>query len=244
MVIIDKDVDILSSRAFDILQEEKPDAVYYLAGPMELRSGAGEAELKSWQERYRGLESVFKAIASMRARLVLVSSGGAIYASPGSAYAKANLFLEAMLEKSGTNHVVVRFSNIYGPGQWKEGVVPSIISNILHDQPVIIGGDGNQTRDFLYVDDAVSALMETAMSKEKGIFDVGSGKETRINEIVVEVENLLEKKADKEYRDLPGAKKSVVNPGKFQHAFNWRASVSLKNGLQKTIEYYKHAGIK
>lgn len=241
-IVIDKDIDILSLRALTMLQQEKPDVVYYLAGPMELRGGAGEAELKSWQEKYSGLEPVFKTVAGMGAKLVLVSSGGALYAAPNSPYAKANLFLETMVKKSGANHIVLRFSNIYGPRQWKEGLVPTVISNILHDHSIIIGGDGNQTRDFLYVADAVSALMRAGISDDQGIFDVGSGKETSVNEVVAGVEIILGKKAKKEYRGSPGPEKSVVNPEKFQQVFGWEAKVGMKEGLMETIEWYKNNG--
>jgi UDP-glucose 4-epimerase len=232
----------LSPKALAILEQEKPGVVYYLAGPMELRKGAGEAELKAWQEKYAGLESVFSAVKKIGARLVLVSSGGAIYSSPDSPYAKGSLFLEAIAEKSGADHVIVRFSNIYGPGQWREGVVPSVILHVLHGLAVTIGGDGSQTRDFLYIDDAVFALVQVALGREQGIFDVGSGKEVSINDVVAMVETILNKKANKEYHGSAGPQKSVVDPQKFQAAFNWTQKVDIKEGLAKTIEWYKQNG--
>lgn len=241
VIIIDKDIDILSPRALAIFEQEKPEVVYYLAGPMELRKGAGEAELIAWQEKYSGLEAVLNMVVTMRARLVLASSGGAIYANPDSPYAKGNLFLEAMVERSGANHVVLRFSNIYGPGQWQEGVVPSVILNILRSHPIVIWGDGSQTRDFLYIADAVSALMKAGISDEQGIFDVGLGSQTSINEVVAAVESILGKKAEKEYRGSPGPQKSVVDPEKFQKVFGWESKTDIKEGLVKTIEFYKNA---
>ena len=242
VVIIDKDIDILSPKAFAILEQEKPDVVYYLAGPMELRGGAGEAELKSWQEKYKGLESIFDMVVKIGARLVLVSSGGAIHSNPNSPYAKANLFLESMVQKSGANHVILRFSNIYGPRQWKEGIVPSVILSILHDHAVTIGGDGNQTRDFLYIGDAVSALIQAGINDEQGVFDVGSGMETSVNDLVAMIEVTLNKKAQKEYQGLAGPQKSVVDPKKFQETFNWVQKVGIKEGLIKTIEWFKENG--
>lgn len=242
MTVIDKDIDILSPRALTMLEQEKPDVVHYLAGPMELRKGAGDAELKSWQEKYSGLETVFKMIARMGARLVLVSSGGALYTTPNSPYAKANLFLENMVKKSGANHIVLRFSNIYGPRQWKEGIVPAIISNTLRGHIVFIGGNGNQTRDFLYIADAVSALMRAGTSDDQGIFDVGSGKETSVNKVVAEVETILGKKSRKEYRGSPGPEKSVLKPEKFQQVFGWAPKIDIKEGLVETIEWYKNNG--
>lgn len=241
MVVIDKDIDILSSKALEMIMQEKPDVVYYLAGPMELRGGAGEAELQSWQEKYSGLGPVLAVIVNMQAKLVLVSSGGAVYSNPDSAYAKANIFLEGLVEYSGADYVILRLSNIYGPGQWKDGLMPSVILHILQDRTVVIGGDGNQTRDFLYVADAVSALIQAGTSQEQGIFDVGSGRETAVNEVLAEVEAVLGKEAKKEYRGSAGPQKSVVNPEKFQQTFGWQSKIGLKEGLLSTIEYYQNA---
>ncbi|WIM05113.1 MAG: NAD-dependent epimerase/dehydratase family protein [Candidatus Nitricoxidivorans perseverans] len=99
----------------------------------------------------------------------------------------------------GVRTVALRFSNIFGPGSWRKGsVVATFIRKALQGEPVVVDGDGRQTRDFLYIDDLVAAIrlaMERAPAGE--VFCIGAGRATTIAEVVGELDRIYSSWAGK-----------------------------------------------
>ncbi len=134
-------------------------------------------------------------------RLVNASTGGAIVgdapqpvnetmpANPASAYgaskAAAEAYCAAYTQSYGLNITSLRFSNVYGPRSLHKGsAIATFIKNILKGEQCQIYGDGSQTRDFIFVEDLCLGILQALRSKEKGVFQLGSGKPTSVNEII------------------------------------------------------------
>ena len=136
--------------------------------------------------------------------------------------------------------VIPRVSNAYGPRQWQSGVVPSFIIKTLKKERPIIFGKGNQTRDFIYIDDAVEALMILAKRGKNEVYNVGSGQEISLKKLFALVNNLLGSKVKPVYEKprFFEVQRSVLAISKIQKELGWRPKTDIKKGLLKTIHYY------
>jgi UDP-glucose 4-epimerase len=148
----------------------------------------------------------------------------------------------------GLNTIVLRFSSVYGPRSFrKESIVHKIIKQILKRETITIYGDGNQTRDFLYVKDACQAIFLSLVEEIPGkfeIFQIGTGKETAVNYLF----NLIKKELRERgceiknpiyKQERPGEiKRNYADIGKAKEILNFQPRVELEKGIAKTIEFY------
>lgn len=139
--------------------------------------------------------------------------------------------------------VVLRFSNVYGPYSFgKASVVASFMKNIYAEKPLTVFGDGNQTRDFLYVQDLVSAVI-SALLFEGGceVFQIASGRETSIRELIDLLKHITAPR-DVEVRYEPFRKgeilKSYSSIAKAGRLLGFYPATNLENGLSKTWEWF------
>jgi len=258
------DIDIGSERMHDIFEKERPDVIIHLAGPINLRRRVDDANFGkscSFFSDFKNILDYSKKIGVKK--VIVVSSGGAIYADskdvpisenhsacPSSLYGMANLMLEKLLleynKTFGIGFVVLRLSNVYGPKQWRAGetksfVIPSFIEKILKKEILKISGDGEQTRDFIYIDDVTEALMVAAETNKMEIFNIGSGREISLNELFAKIEKIVNIKAKPLYDNLAeiGAERSALDIFKAKKELNWKPAVSLDEGLARTINWYR-----
>ena len=142
--------------------------------------------------------------------------------------------------------IVLRPANIYGPGDKydeRSHVLPATIMKVVNrEKPLVVWGDGEDVRDFIYIDDFVDSCVEV-MNKvdEYTIYNVGSGKGTTVNEILHHcqtIENHLVKPVYDETKPsmIPIR---LLDVSKIKEEIGWEAKTSIKDGLRKTIEWYK-----
>lgn len=239
-----------SAEAKDAMMDFHPDVVYFLAGPMQLRAGGTEQVMQAWLAEFT---SMLDWVKTSGAFMVLVSSGGALYpdvASPAketdapapvSLYGKANLLMEQAVQANGVPYTIIRFSNVYGPGQWASGLIPKVIATFASGSTAVaVDGDGKQTRDFLYIDDAVDALAVAGKQATGEVYHVGCGTDVGVLDLIGKIAKLMDIASWTTMLGIsgPGAKRSVLDNQKFMQAFNWKPIVSLPEGLKKTKEAY------
>lgn len=147
----------------------------------------------------------------------------------------------------GIEMAIVRPFNNYGPRQNMEtyaGVIPLTIKRILEGSPPVIYGDGNQTRDYLYVSDTVDATLDVynhPVTRGK-VLNIASGKERSINEVVTTIADYLNWKAPIEYKDpRPGdVRRHFADISLAQKLIGFSPRVPFKEGIAATIEWYKN----
>ncbi len=143
----------------------------------------------------------------------------------------------------GLRYTSLRLANVYGPGQEgsKEcGVVPLFISKMLESAPVAIIGDGQQTRDFVYVGDVVEAIIAVLGDLGNGEqYNIGSGKETSVNELFYLIRELAGSGLPPSYSAAGEGelKRCVFSISKAKKEIGWQPQTDLKTGLKKTIDY-------
>ena len=140
---------------------------------------------------------------------------------------------------------IVRIFNTYGPYMDIDDgrVITNFIKNILEDIPVVIYGDGTQTRSFCYVDDMIDGLYKMMNSNELGPINIGNPYcEFTLIELVSKFEKLLSKKIEIKYIDAtqndPKQRKPIII--KANKLLNWEPKISLEDGLMITYEYFKN----
>jgi UDP-glucose 4-epimerase len=168
-------------------------------------------------------------------------------AAPLSPYGASKLYGEGITAAAGVFDMVgisLRFANVYGPrSAHKKSVISLFIRNALSAKPFVVYGDGTQTRDFLFVEDVCTAIERTLHATAPGIYHLGTGVETSVNELAEKVayacgtDLTIERKPPR-----PGdAVRSFVDLSSAQRALGWSPGVALEEGLRRTVEWTRSA---
>lgn len=190
-------------------------------------------------------------------RFILASSGGAVYGeqddvsdettspNPISPYGISKLACEKYLavysRQLGFQAQTLRYSNVFGPRQsllGEAGVITIFIDQIQKGINPVIYGDGNNTRDFVFVEDVASANLAALASDRRGIWNVSSNTETSINQVFDSIISILGSgKIEKTYAAPRegDVKRSRLDNSKATHDFGWKPQVSFKEGLEKIV---------
>ena len=171
------------------------------------------------------------------------------YPLPKSPYAASKasgeLFLKTYYEAYGLNYISLRYFNVFGPKQDKNSqyaaVIPNFITALLEGEKPIIYGDGEQTRDFIYIRDVVNANIKAAESDYNGIINVASGKKTTINELYKIISETLGSNIEPKYLperkgDIKHSLADVNNMKKIDYKVNLN---DFENQLKETINWFK-----
>lgn len=168
---------------------------------------------------------------------------------PRSNYDESKRFAESAiyvyLAKYDIDARIIRIFNTYGPNmQVNDGrVVSNFINQAIKNEPITIYGDGTQTRSFCYVSDLVDGIKKAMFSDNtKGeIFNLGNPEEYSMNDLAKKIKEMTGSISEIVYKELPKDDPKQRRPDieKAQRVLNWKPVVSVTDGLQKTIEYYK-----
>lgn len=208
-----------------------------------------------------GTVALLEACRDVGVKRVILASSATVYGNqleqpvnesmipqPAAPYAVSKLAAEQYLfnigQLSGFETVALRIFNAYGPGQHlppvHAPVIPQFVQQILGHGSVVVNGDGQQTRDFVYVDDVVEALLRAAHAGEvdQAIINVGSGVAVSMNELVEQIAKTVGEKASILHnRDAAGGiDRLVADLSKARRLLDYSPSVQLAAGLQKLIE--------
>jgi len=172
-------------------------------------------------------------------------------ASPLSPYAVAKLtgeyYCSVFYKIYGLETVSLRYFNVFGPYQdpasQYAAAIPAFVTAILKDEPPIIYGDGEQSRDFTYIDNVVDANLLAARARQtKGeVVNIACGRAVTVNEIIDMINNLLGKNVKPKYAaPRPGdVKHSLADITAARNLINYRPKVSFSDGLRLAIDWYK-----
>jgi UDP-glucose 4-epimerase len=186
-----------------LVQETRPALICHLAAQIDVRVSVTNPAQDA-QVNVVGMINVLEAARTVGARVVFASSGGALYGRdatipspeealtlPESPYGVAKLCAEHYAglynRLYGTRHCVLRLANVYGPRQdpaGEAGVIAVFCASVLAGRAPTIYGDGNQTRDYVYVGDVVRAFVAAADSESPGTWNIGTGTERSVRELI------------------------------------------------------------
>jgi UDP-glucose 4-epimerase len=255
-------MDIRDPRLIEILESERPEVVDHHAAQMDVRKSVVDPMFDA-DVNIRGTLNLLEAARKTRVRkIVYISSGGAAYGEPvylpcdeahpvnplcpyGVTKHTVEHYLFLYKELYGLDYAVLRYPNVYGPRQdphGEAGVVAIFTGLMLKGKPITINGSGEQQRDFVFVSDCARANLMVSSQGPSGIFNLGCGEGTNINQIFAGLKQITGYIYEANYG--PGKTgetfKIYLDSQRARREFGWEPSLTLAEGLEKTVEYFKH----
>ena len=268
-------VDVTSTALSDLIKRTRPEVIFHLAAQVDVRRSVSDPIADAMVNIIGTLGVLQAATEARTTKVVFTSSGGCIYGEPEEdrlPVSEDQIFLPESLPESpygvskkvmldylryyktvqGLDFTALALSNVYGPRQEPasevglEGQVVAIFSRkMLGGRPCTIYGDGMQTRDFLYVDDVVSAFVAARDQGSGELINVGSGSELSVNELYARLAELTGTRFEPVYAAArPGElQRIVVDPTKASEVLGWRPSVDLADGLKQTVAWFRSTAV-
>ena len=253
--------DIRSDRAAALIAEHEYDLLVHHAAQMDVRRSV-EAPGFDADVNIRGLLNLMEAgVEHGLQKVVFASTGGAIYGEPeytpqdlyhprrpvspyGVAKLAAEKYLQYYRHEYGVETVSLRYANVYGPRQnphGEAGVVAIFARELLTGGQPVIYGDGEQTRDYVYVGDVVHANLAALSYQGSGVFNVGTTRETSVNELFRTMRDIAGSDVPEEHAPAkPGEQqRSVLGIEQSSQQLGWEPQVALDEGLSRTIRWFQ-----
>ena len=255
------ELDIRSPEVADLFARNAYDILVHHAAQMDVRRSVADPSFDA-DVNIRGFLNLMEAGRTNGLRkVVFASTGGAIYGEPDyapqdehhplrplSPYGITKLASEKYLfyyeQEYGIPYVALRYGNIYGPRQnphGEAGVIAIFIDRLLTGRRPVIFGDGEQTRDYVYVGDVVRANLTAVAHGASGIFNVGTAKETSVNTLFRLLrEEIAPDVPEHHEAGRPGEqRRSILDYGKIQSEFGWTPATEIEEGLSKTVSWFQ-----
>ena len=240
------------------VQAFAPELICHLAAQIDVRASV-DAPADDAQINILGTVNLLEAARAADARVLFSSSGGALYGRdapipsredvlplPESPYGVAKYCAEQYVglynRLHGTRHSVLRLANVYGPRQdpaGDAGVITIFCASALAGQEPTIYGDGTQTRDYVYVGDAVQAFLSAGDNGRPGTWNVGAGVEVSVLDLV----DIIGEVAGREMRPTFGPpragelQRSAVAAGRAASELGWHAATPLAEGVRRVYRW-------
>ena len=244
----------------DIFKQIQFDYVFHLAAQINLRHSIKEPKADAMTNIIGSLNLLENCVITKVKRIVFSSTGGAIYspenslpfseeskAVPESPYGLAKLTVENYLKIfnkiHGLQSTVLRYSNVFGPRQnakGEAGVISIFIERALRNEDLIIFGDGNQTRDFVYVDDVVQANLLALNAELDGTYNVSSNIQYSVNEVAHKIIDEITTSSKIIHADPVSGEMAhtLLSADKIIKA-GWKPKWTMDKGILATINYFK-----
>jgi UDP-glucose 4-epimerase len=261
-------LDIGSADAARLVREGRYDRVFHLAAQIDVRKSVADPAFDA-MVNVVGTLNLLEAYRASGAggRFIFSSTGGAVYGDfvspptvedmpkdPESPYGIAKLSVEYYLAYYGRVHgidgVALRYTNVYGPRQdphGEAGVVAIFCNRILKGEALTVFGEGQQTRDYVFVKDVARANLAAATAApsppgrlDVRAFNVGTGVETSVLTLAEELQRAAGSQVPVHHAPARAGEqqRSAVDPSKGATQLGWKAQVSLRDGLRETFEFF------
>ncbi len=256
------EADITDPSVVEIIRNENIQVINHHAAQISVHDSVKDPVADAKSNIIGTLQLLQHTVSSGVGKFIFASTGGAIYGEqdyfpadeehplkPTSPYGLSKLSVEGYLrfyqEQYGLSTTVLRYGNVFGPRQnphGEAGVVAIFCNRLLKDQAPVINGDGEQTRDYVFVGDVVRANVIALGPDCSGIFNVGTGRETTVNELT---RSLLQgADSDIAPQNAPGRgyeqRRSCLDCKKIKDSLAWEPKVSLEEGLVETYKFFKN----
>jgi UDP-glucose 4-epimerase len=252
-------------RNFEVVREAAQDIeVIFHQGALGSVPRSIQDPLTSNQVNVNGTLHVLEAARHNGVRRVVYASSSSVYGhnpalpknesmdpAPVSPYAVSKVageqYCRVFTHVYGLETVALRYFNVFGPGQDPDSayaaVMPLFTTGFLNGTPITVDGDGEQSRDFTFIDNVVHANLCAANAADAsgGAFNIACGQRTTLNQVLDHLRTMTEVNTEIVYGpDRPGdVRHSLADIGRAQTALNYTPSVPLEAGLRSTVEYYR-----
>ncbi|SDN02656.1 UDP-glucose 4-epimerase [Fictibacillus solisalsi] len=247
--------DILDGSLYEVLEPYGIDAIIHLAAQTSVPASVANP-VNDLQLNIEGTVRMLELARSLSVKKFIFASTAAVYgnneqvplkesvhlvptAPYGVSKASCEMYVTAFCEANAIGYSILRYSNIYGPKQTKDGeggVIKIFLDKLLNGEQVSIFGDGGQTRDFIYVEDIARANC-AALRVEDGIYNVSSNEEISVNELYRIMAREMGSPLEPVYGEPREGDiyRSCLDNQRFLGISSWRPETSLTAGIEETV---------
>jgi UDP-glucose 4-epimerase len=255
-------MDIRDPKIRDIFEAERPDFVSHHAAQMDVRRSVAQPLFDADVNILGSINLIECAKEFNVKHFVYISTGGAVYGEPemlpcnemhpinpicqyGASKHTVEHYLYMYNVNYGLEYTVLRYPNVFGPRQdphGEAGVVAIFTGKMLRGEPVTINGDGEQTRDFVFVRDCARAnFLAVTVEHAPGIYNIGWGRPTSINEIFTSLAKITSYTEPVSFGPAKVGETLHIylDASKANRDLDWSPTLTLEEGLRETVEYFK-----
>ena len=257
-------LDIRSPGLAELMAHRRPEVVFHLAAQADVRVSVERPAFDAEVNVIGTINVLEGARAAGTRKVVFAASGGTLYGEPtdlpvretapqrplspyGVSKKAGGDYLAAYRELHGLEYTALALGNVYGPRQdphGEAGVVAIFAGLLLSGRQCTIYGDGEQTRDFIFVDDVVDAFARSASRGDGLLMNVGTGAETSVNTLYSVMAELAGATSPPRYAPpRPGElARSSLDPGRADQQLGWRAWTSIEMGTGAVLRWFRSRG--
>lgn len=253
-----KVLDISNEELAELVSDFSPEVIYHLAAQKNVRVSLENPVLDAKINILGALNLLDSAIKNKVKKFIFVSTAG-IYGDtdilptdehgpeqPMSPYILNKLTFEKYLVILGQDKIkwsAVRLANVYGPRQdpqGEAGVIAILLDNAIKNKTFYVNGDGQQTRDYVYVADIVHALIKF-LEQGEGVYNIGTAKETSLLDLIEVVKEVSGSDLKVVHNEaiVGEVQRSCLDSSKAINDLNWKSKYDLKQGLALTYHWFK-----
>lgn len=255
-------LDIRDPRLREVFEAELPDFISHHAAQMDVRRSVAQPLFDADVNILGSINLIECAREFDVKHFVYISTGGAVYGEPeklpcdeahpinpicqyGASKHTVEHYLYMYFVNYGLNYTVLRYPNVFGPRQdphGEAGVVAIFTGKMLLGEPVTINGDGEQTRDFVFVGDCARAnYLALTVDHTPGIYNLGWGRPTSINDIFTNLAKITSYTHPVQYgpAKVGETRHIYLDAAKANRDLDWMPTVTLEDGLKETVEYFR-----
>lgn len=254
-------LDVRAPDLVDVVKHRKPQVVFHLAAQASVAVSVAQPLFDAEINVLGSLNVLQAAVAAGAEKVVFASSGGTIYGTPEDVPTKEGHpqlpvspygitkkvmgdYLRYYRDAYGLGYTALALANVYGPRQDPEGeagVVAIFADRLLRGDRPTIDGDGEQARDFVFVDDVVDAFVRASDKADGLLINVGTGQETTVQQLYDTMAPITGMEGPANYGPArPGdVRRSCLDPGRAEIHLGWRPFTRLEDGLRQTIEWFR-----
>ena len=257
-------MDIRSPEVREVFAAERPDYVSHHAAQMDVRHSVAQPLFDADVNILGSINLIECAKEFGVKRFIYISTGGAVYGEPervpcdethpvnpicpyGASKHTVEHYLFMYHANYGLNYMVLRYPNVYGPRQnphGEAGVVAIFTGKMLAGESVTINGDGDQTRDYVYVGDCAYAnYLAVTVDHKPGIYNLGWGRPTSVNDIFETLTKIIAypHPANHGPAKVGETRHIYLDSSKIKADLGWTPTLTLQEGLEKTVAYVRQS---
>jgi UDP-glucose 4-epimerase len=253
--------DISGTEVVGLIEQERFEVICHHAAQIDVRKSVADPLFDARVNILASLNLVEHGLRNGLKKIIFASSGGTVYGEqtvfpatedhplkPISPYGITKLSFEHYLYYYhtclGLEYLALRYGNVYGPRQnphGEAGVVAIFTQKILSGEQPLINGDGKQTRDYVFVEDVVSANVAALNYSGSGSFNVGTGREISVLDIFDAVRDAAGSAMERKHAPAKVGEqsRSVLDYARIHSAMGWKPGTSFEAGILKTVEWFK-----
>ena len=255
--------DLGSDESLKIIETFNPDICFHLAAQSSVVISVEDPLLDFEHNLLQPIKLLQKLMITDCKKFVFSSSGGTIFGEPnviptsekdyagepvspyGVAKKKLNEFIMLMLDNQKMSYSILNLANVYGPRQdpnGEAGVMSIFTGKMLNNEIPIVYGDGKQTRDYIFVTDVVSALIKSSEINENLFLNIGTSRETTVNELVSLIGSITSWEGEPDYKPQRDGEllRSVLDNEKAKKSLDWEPEYNLNKGIEELVNWFKN----